>query len=81
MTDEELTKVLEDANAGRLSKERIGWEIACARITWDGAQWVKRIPNPLWEQIQKESKSGGELYQRLSEGGYFKSNFPKGFYG
>lgn len=81
MTDEKLTVLLEDANAGRLSTARVSREMLRGHIMWDGAKWVKKVPNPLWDQIEKESKSGEELYQRLSEHGYFKSNFPKGFYG
>lgn len=64
-----------------MNDEQLIWEMCAGRLTWNGVQWVKKTPNPLWDQIEKESKSGEELYQRLLEAGYFKSDFPKGFYG
>ena len=33
--------------------------------------------DPLWEKLEKESKSGEEFYQKALEAGLLKSNFPK----
>jgi hypothetical protein len=43
----------------------------------ENGKWVPKTPNPLWAQLEKECKSGDELYQRAKEAGLLHSNFPK----
>ncbi len=64
------------ANRGSVPVRVLAWEMAAARIGFENGVFVPYKPNPLWAMLERECKSGEELYQCAKDAGLLKSNFP-----